>query len=274
MGAATTLSMTSPEMFAFASSTVVFFSCVLTFTLQSSASVKLAERVHYPDWFISTSIDYPPGQPVGSFLLSLGAVALAYSFAVRYVEVERLLRHRQLPDDGPEKQRNFYSGITAALCTMCAMGVCGVPFHASHTTHTIFAVGFFTSGVAWTNLQYATDEDMGLGKDVPEWVHSLRRGSSWGAVGVMFMGFTVFFVGQAATKFKIDKHKPLVAIEAVLEIVTMLLLLLNQVTYGMSVRGLELRVSLRQVDPPDDAGAGRERVPRGTQAEQRKLLQS
>ena len=72
MGRAVYASLHHPEAFAYAASGIVLVSCIVTFTLQSSPSVPLAERVHYPFWFISTSIDFPPGEVVGSLLLSIG----------------------------------------------------------------------------------------------------------------------------------------------------------------------------------------------------------
>lgn len=170
-----------------------------------------------------------------------------------------VVRTRLIRPSRPSSGRPLLAGTSASpmstvtsLCSdrlpnprpQCgAMGVCAVPLHTGWVTHTFFAMLFFISGGVYQYTQNWIDRETGMAREVPSWVESMRKYTSWGAVGIMSVFVPGFFIGRIVTGHVVA-YPPIVATCAIFEIVTMVLLLLNLSTYGISVRGLSLNVTL------------------------------
>lgn len=127
-----------------------------------------------------------------------------------------------------------------------ALGVCAVPLHTGFATHMVFALTFFISGGVYQYMQNWIDRETGLAREVPPWVEQMRKYTSWGAVGIMLLLVPAALVYRAVTGHFVA-YPPVVALCAVAEILTMLFLLLNLSTYGISVMGLHLDITLTKV---------------------------
>lgn len=118
-----------------------------------------------------------------------------------------------------------------------------MPLHTGFVTHMFFALLFFICGGTYQYFQNWIDRETGLAREVPPWVEGMRKFTSWGAVGIMAVFVPGFFIDYLVTG-KFVSYPPAVALCAVAEIITMLLLLLNLSTYGISVMGLHLDITL------------------------------
>ena len=167
---------------------------------------------------------------------------------VRYLEVMRTLRQHRAEKGSSEMERNQQSLITGALCVVGALGVCAIPYHTSVWAHTVFAVLFFVTGSLYSYLQNWIDRETGMASLVPAWacslpslgsaepsqsavgaaaivrrsskrlfdrqVETLRKSTSFGAVGMVALGLAFWGLGSLFTDGQFSAHAPLVATAA------------------------------------------------------------
>ena len=147
---------------------IVFPTITFCITYAVSISNKTAR---YPYYFLSSTIDFPPGSNIGSFGLGLSSIVFFIWPFVRFLCVKWALANRaphgrrvglkicgkmRLANKGV-RVLNTVSLVLGSAAAIGALGVASFQAHADLTVHLVFAGIFFVCGGAYVALQMLMD---------------------------------------------------------------------------------------------------------------------
>ena len=141
---------------------VIASTFLVTYPIAASALTPPSHRLRWPRLFLSASISHEPARTIGSFLLSVGVVPLAFAVFARKLELDlrrAQLREKTRTEDASERAKDVERLAFALhfVSLVGALGVCAAPSHVHRKTHTAFASAFFLGGAFAAACHYVVD---------------------------------------------------------------------------------------------------------------------